>query len=578
MRASIRTKLIIVSLLLLAIPSLVIGVIGYTSAKQSLDDLGVVGLQNDVRLIIKLIDTLDRQVKRGAISLATAQELVKIEMLGEKDAEGKRPIDKSVNIGEHGYYFVMNSEGLLLAHPSLEGENLWNTEDPNGVKVGKVIVEAALKSNGISYYQWPIPGNPDKIAPKVTYAEQDDHWGWVVAASTYEMDFNSNANNILHAVLITLGIALLVGVIVIIIFSRHISIPIRNIANHVHKIANGDLSMDMISVKNKDEIGQLAVDVNTMADNLKRMISKVSEAAGRVAADSLELSANTDQTSQATEQIAKAIGEVAMGAERQLSSMQDASDGVNEIATGVETIAVSVDTVKKSSEQASETAKNGNQAVQKAVDQIGLINRKTEETADVLNLLGEKSNEIENIITMITTIAEQTNLLALNASIEAARAGEHGKGFAVVADEVRKLAEESGSAASKIRSLISDIQENMKHAIDAMGEGRTAVKGGTTLVQQAGDYFEKITDAVIHVVSQMEEVNEAVQKVSSGATQLVSRIDDVSEISEKSANYTQSVAAISEEQTASVLEIADSVNTLSKVAEDLHDSVKMFRI
>lgn len=578
MRAKIRTKLIIVSLLLLAVPSLIIGVIGYSSAKQSLDELGAIGLQNDVRLVIKLIESLDQQVKSGALSLEDAQELVKIEILGEKDPEGKRPIDKSVDIGENGYYFVMDSEGLLLAHPSLEGENLWNTEDPNGLKVGKVIVEAALKGNGFSYYEWPLPGNANRIAPKITYAEQDENWGWVVAASTYKMDFNSNANKILHAVLITLIISLIAGVIVIIGFSRHISIPIRMIANHVHRIAGGDLSMGAISVKNNDEIGQLANDVNTMTVNLKNMISKVSEAAERVATDSLELSANTDQTSQATEQIAKAIGEVATGADRQLTSMQEASEGVNEIAVGVKKIAESVETVKQSTVQASETAQNGNESVHKAVDQIGFINTKTEETAEVLDLLGDKSNEIENIVTMITAIAEQTNLLALNASIEAARAGEHGKGFAVVAEEVRKLAEESGSAASKISSLISDIQENMKLAIDAMGEGRTAVIGGKNLVEQAGDYFEKITEAVIHIVSQMEEVNEAVIKVNSGTTQLVSRIDDVSEISEKSANYTQSVAAISEEQTASVEEIAASVNMLSQVADDLHESIKMFKV
>lgn len=372
-------------------------------------------------------------------------------------------------------------------------------------------------------------------------------------------------------------IIILFAIILFIAFYKSVKENIEMITLTTEKIAAGDLTK-RIQLKTNDETKQIQVSINSMLDSIHQMIGKVSTAAEHVAANSIQLSANTEQTSRATEQIAQAITDIAAGADDQLSNMQAASNSVNEIASGVSRIAENVETVKESTKKASDTASSGNEAVKKAVHQIELINSKTEETANVLNLLGEKSNEIESIITMITAIAAQTNLLALNASIEAARAGEHGKGFAVVADEVRKLAEESGSAASKISSLISIIQENMKLAIDAMGEGRTAVRGGTTLVEQAGDYFEKITEAVVDVVSQIEEMTYTVQKVNSGASQLVGRIEDVKNISGQSAHHSQSVASITEEQTASVQEIAASLGMLSQVAEDLRDSVEMFRI
>ncbi|WLR51046.1 methyl-accepting chemotaxis protein [Bacillus tianshenii] len=577
MKYHIRTKLIIVSMLLLAVPSLVIGNIAYTSSKQSLDDLGAVGLQNDVRMAMKLIDSLDSQVESGDLSLDEAKEMVKQQILGNKKDDGKREIDKSIDIGENGYFFVMSKDGKLLAHPSLEGENIWETEDPNGVKVGQVVADAALNGDGFIYYEWPLPNDDSKVAPKVTYAEYNENWDWIVAAGTYMMDFNKQANKILYALLITLGVALIVGVIIIILFSQHISKPIYRIAKQVHRVADGDLTGEPLIVKNRDEVGLLATDVNKMTTNLKEMISYVSKVSNTVADESSELMANTDQTRKASEQISVAMDEVASGADKQLTNMHEAKEDVSEMAVHVEEITEKISDASKSTQFASSTAKNGNEVIHTAINQINLINTHTKEAAEMLELLTEKSNEIESIITMITAIADQTNLLALNASIEAARAGEHGKGFAVVADEVRKLAEQSGNAASQIGQLIAVVQEEIGNANKVMGEGRSAVKEGTDLVEQAGGSFVDITKAVDEVTGQMKSLSTYIYQVREGANGLVDKIQVVGEISESSANHTQHVAAVTEEQNAAIEEVSSLAAMLADIADELNHTVKKFK-
>src|SRR5690349_9815879 len=120
----IRIKLVIMSLLFLAVPSLLIGLIGYQSSANSLNTLGAEGLQTDVRMTIAMIGALQNQVQAGKISLKDAEEEVKEAILGKIDKNGKRPINPRLNLGQHGFLFIINSQGLEIAHPNFEGKNV----------------------------------------------------------------------------------------------------------------------------------------------------------------------------------------------------------------------------------------------------------------------------------------------------------------------------------------------------------------------------------------------------------------------------------------------------------------------
>ncbi len=578
MKLSIRSKLISITAILLALPILIVGGVSYNSAKGSLDELGAKGLKNNVKMAIQMIDVLNAEVEKGNLTLEDAQEQVKEKLLGKKQVDGKRSIDTEVDMGEFGYFFVLDKQGMAVAHPMREGEDLFNSQTPSGMYSTQELIKTAEKGGGFVAFDFAVPGDANRLEPKVSYSELDPNWGWVVIAGSYLMDFNSEANHLLFIQLIVLGFALLIGSGIIIWFSGHLSRPIKLITNKVEQVANGDLSTDHVVVKNKDEIGQLSEYINQMTNNLKVMIHEISNTSLQVAATSEELSASSEEMSKSVEQVASSLQQLANGADNQRVKTLEADQSFSTISDEITQIADHVENVSEMSKETSAVGVNGNEVIKKTISQMSKIQEQSELTGSMMDALGEKSNEIGKIVTLITSVSEQTNLLALNAAIEAARAGEHGKGFAVVADEVRKLAEQSREAANQVSQLIIGIQEDIEKSVMAMNEGRLSVEEGIQLVEDAGGSFKLIVEEVNKVTGHINEVSTTVQEISSEADSVVELIDNTTKIAEESADYSQSIAAVVVEQNASMEEIASVSEELAKMAEKLQGTIRTFKL
>lgn len=577
MKLNIQSKLIIITLLLLAVPSLIIGLVGYNSAKSSLDELGATSLKNSTKQVVQLIEALHQEVEKGTLSLEEAQERVKVHILGEKREDGKRPINSDIDLGEHGYFFVFDTNGIMLAHPAIEGTDQWNNVGADGSYFTQDIINNGIQG-GFTYYEWALPNNPDHFAPKIAYSELDPHWNWVVVAGSYMMDYNSGANQVLYILLITLGLSLIIGAIVIFVFAKHLSKPLKALSEHVQYVASGDLTVDELHIKQKDEIGQLAQDVNKMTSSLRQIIGRVTDTSQQVAATSEQLSASSEETSRATEEISQSIQEISTGSEQQMTKAQNVSQVVDEISKGIQQISSSIQEVTESSEETTQTANNGNQVVSQSMEQMNQISTSSTEMEKVIQSLGQKSEQIGQVISLITSIAEQTNLLALNAAIEAARAGEHGKGFAVVADEVRKLAEQSSDAGGQVNELIMNIQQEISKTVQAMDQNSQAIEQGMTLVDKAGHSFQEITRGIDKVSAQIQEISSAISQMNTSTERLVKTAEETEQISMESSGYAQSVAASAEEQNASMEEISSAADTLAKMAEELQQAVTKFKL
>ncbi|MEK5068998.1 methyl-accepting chemotaxis protein [Sporosarcina sp. FSL K6-1508] len=573
----IRSKLFIISFCLLLIPSLIIGFSSYLSAKDNLDELGETTLKNGVEMALQVIDSMNYAVEQGDIPLEEAQEKVKEYLIGERQNDGTRSITSKVDLGS-GYFAVYEQDGLEIAHPSIEGTNGWDHQDADGIYMVQEIIKAAQDGGGFTHYTWELPNQPGTESTKVTYSALDPDWGWVIVAGTYMQDFNKGANAILNTILITLVASALVGLVVILLFSRHLATPIRRIEQSVQKIAEQDLSIDRIEVKNKDELGDLAIGLNTMVDNLKNVIDSVSNSAEQVAATSEQLTASSEETSKASEEISESTQQVAMGQENQLLGMQEAKESVTQMSSSITQITMDIKELNDLSTATTTVSLSGNEVIKKTVEQMQQIRQQNASTTEAIYVLERKSGEIDEIINVITNIAAQTNLLALNAAIEAARAGEHGKGFAVVADEVKKLAEESGNAANHISTLINEIQFDTKNTVNLVNEGEIVIENGMKAVENAGSTFKTISTDINSITNKLSNISNEIQEINRNTENLVEIVDKTRDVTEQSASYTQNVAAASEEQHASMLEMAHASRALSEMSAELQDLVSDFKL
>ncbi|KEK10541.1 hypothetical protein EP18_15575 [Lysinibacillus sphaericus] len=573
----IRTKLIIISLSLLLIPGLIIGVSSYNSANKHLNDLGERMLKNNVEMALQLIDSMNYAVQIGEITLEEAQERVKQNLIGDLQSDGTREITTNVDLGEDGYFAIYGADGDRIAHPFSEGENAWESADSHGVYMVQNMINAAQNGGDFTYYARAMPNDPDAEEDKIAYSALDPNWGWVVSASSFMASFNHGIHLIQYTIIITLGISILIGGIVIFLFARHLAIPVQMVTERVEKIANQHLTFTYLNVKNKDELGILATGINTMTTNLRGMIETVSNSAEQVAATSEQLTASSEQTSTASDEITKAIQQISTGQEKQLLGMKEANHSVTEISSSLTAITENIKELNDLSIETSKVSLSGNEVITQSVEQMNQINKQNIMTNEAMLLLESKSQEIGEIINVITSIAAQTNLLALNAAIEAARAGEQGKGFAVVADEVRKLAEESGNAANNISTLIGEIQLHTQNTVQIVNEGKSVVETGIRYVANAGKTFDEIAADVDMINNKLSSVSTEIQEINANTEILVNEILKTKDVTDQSSSYTQQVVAAAEEQSATMIEMTFASRSLAEMSQELQNLVSNFK-
>ena len=343
-------------------------------------------------------------------------------------------------------------------------------------------------------------------------------------------------------------------------------------------MAEGDFRDKPRTFASTDEFGKMADVLVNMRSQVNKVLKKIADSAQTVAASSEELTASADQSSQVVQNIAQSVTDVAAHNDKQSTAVDSVSAAVQQISASVQQISTNANIADTNAAKASEIANEGGRSIGIAIEQMNKIKEVVDSSADVVNELGDASKEIGQIVETISNIADQTNLLALNAAIEAASAGEHGRGFAVVAEEVRKLAEESLTAANKIRDMIDNIQNKTIDAVGAMKSGSDEAAKGAEVVKDSGVAFDNIMRISVEVAAQVKEIARTVEEAAKASTSVIDAVQTIDDGAKNISDRTQTISAATEEQSASTQEIASSSRSLADIAQTLNNEVARFKI
>lgn len=538
------------------------GFLGYRSAKNGLDTALQRTARSNINLIIEVMDYHypgDWTVKNGKLF------------------KGETLIDNNDEVTDHlgqvceGHVTFFDGDTRIATTVTENGKRAV------GSKASEKIIDEVLKG-GKSFTGHAEVLGEDYDSAYVPIKDNSGKILGMIFVGLPAKSLNDVANELIFSILVTMFvIIILLGTLSWILIGKQMN-KLTKVSDAMEEVAHGNLTISDLEVTSEDEIGILSKDVNEMKAKLKKLLSSVMTSCETVAASSQELTAQADQTSQSINHVAENTVAMAEYASEQSDTVEELQNVVDEMSAKMDELHESAKKMNEVAKTSQQKALDGKEKVDFAIEQIQMIEKQVNKSAEVVDTLGKRSKEIGNIIDTISAIADQTNLLALNAAIEAARAGEHGRGFAVVADEVRKLAEQSADAAKNISELIKQIQSDTESAVEEMKIGNSSVKEGSESVLQTGEAFKIIEEQVNTLNQNVQRSIQHIDAVNSTSHTILKAIESVQKNSQKSAEDAQNISASTEEQAATMHEMADASNQLAILAQNLQNEVQKFRV
>lgn len=415
-----------------------------------------------------------------------------------------------------------------------------------------------------------------------SYTEFNDAVNELATYSADQALLSGKEGRMLYARSIRFVVGLMIGVLAIsiaitLLMSNAIRKSVKKLMKATEAARDGDLTVRS-DVRRGDEFGLISRDCDSMLDSISELICSVKSSANDIASSSNALRDSIASLDSGTKQIADNVEHVSSAANDQSGNVENTSESMSRVASEISTACETIEGSSAAAMEAVDKARDGEAAMKRAIDRMGVIEHTVDSSAKVVITLGERSVEIGEIVGVISGIATQTNLLALNAAIEAARAGEHGRGFSVVAEQVKKLAGESQAAAEKITELVATIRSETEQAVSSMHRGQTEVSEGSEAIEACGQAFSDLAAMSVANADKMKESVELMRDLVDSAQKTLASSEGILDASRRISNDSQTIVAATEEQSASTNEISSAAQKLAEISNALLDAADKFKL
>jgi len=530
------------------------------------------------------------------------------EMIGVMGADMKLSsiqdmVENFATNSEDIYIYIIDNEGKVVAHPNQNyvaeqynyktltktvlvhdnGGNIRLDEKGNHiteekeievpVELQQITESALMGEHGVSEYVNELGDVVISGYHPIHIPGQSENWAVIsVQDKTSAM---AMIKDMLYKNVAVAVASILVVIIIVFMTSKRLINPIIEVIERVREVKEGDGDLTKrIDTKAYFEIARLIKYINGFIEHVHQMVQTTKDSIKQVSQTAKHVSEQTNQIAHESDNIGASLQESSSNAEEQIGQIEDGANSVSRVTEGIQKLSNLSESVKMASSETQDASKQAQISFQSISSQMQDIHKSVENSVQIVNRLGLRSQEIHQITEMITTVAEQTNLLALNAAIEAARVGEQGKGFAIVANEIRMLAERSAASANEITNVIDEILNDTMQAVSSMSTGEKVVEKGLSIVQETKQIFEDIGDKseqsglltndmnveITNVLKESQLARKAIENIVQLSKETTSMIKTMSDSSQETIASTEEIAALSEMLTNLTMELNNTIN------------------
>ncbi|WP_153116432.1 methyl-accepting chemotaxis protein [Rhodocyclus tenuis] len=472
----------------------------------------------------------------------------------ETEMKQIRDLFGKIVVGRTGYVFIMRplpdekAVAELVLHPTAQGKTLAEAASDPGALAA--LRDMLARKNGEARYF--MPDGDGQIREKLTVSATSDKWNWTLVTSGWLDEFLEESVQLRNTLIIVSLVSAAILCLAIFFLVRQRLAALGALSGEVAKLGEGDLRVNIpaAAADSRNEVDVLARAINLMVERLRALLGEITGAAGRLGG--------------AASQLQSAAQETTESAELQSQSASGIAASVEQLSVSISHVADSARDASEYSSEAKGSAAKGREVVARTMGELENIATAIHASAQQIESLGERSQQISGVVGVIREIAEQTNLLALNAAIEAARAGEQGRGFAVVADEVRKLAERTALSTAEIETTITAIIGDTGTAVERMQAVSREMGSGVDLARATGDSLSQID-------AQAERALVTVRSIAEGTREQSAASQEIARLIER-------IAQMAEENTATAANNASQAESLQRLADELQGMLARFRL